>query len=468
MSQEKSGLLGSAGWSMSLGAHRVKKPCTETTLGRFIEPGEDNGKFFYQSGHVLTCAPSGAGKGVGAVIPNLIEYGGSIFCVDIKGENYAVTHATRKNLHGSNVVLIDPFNFTEQDERDSYNVFSWLSQFPEELTSDSEMIADAFVVADSSSENSFWDDSAKNLIRGVVAYISTYSADKMPRRNIGELRRIVTLSSADFMAVLRDMADSKISVVERCANSLLAMDEKTRSGVLTTAQQHTAFLDEPRIVDTLSASTFDLEKFKSGNMSIYLVMPPEKLSNNFRLVRLIISLLITSVTRMKGKPEIPALFLFDEFAQLGKMTIIEDTLSLIRGYGAYYWFIIQDLSQLKAVYKKWQTFLSNTTKQFFATSDYDTAKYISDSLGQTTIQFSTAGESENSSLGLRSGSSSSGSSSSEHLQARNLLNPDEVMGLPADVVIVLNRGEKPFRLLRLNYLNDPEYRGYYAQNPMHV
>jgi len=41
--------------------------------------------------HVLTCAPTGAGKGIGCAIPNLLEYPGSVFCLDVKGENFAVT-----------------------------------------------------------------------------------------------------------------------------------------------------------------------------------------------------------------------------------------------------------------------------------------------------------------------------------------------------------------------------------------
>jgi type IV secretion system protein VirD4 len=41
-------------------------------------------------GHILTCAPTGAGKGIGAVIPNLLTYPGSAFVLDLKGENFAV------------------------------------------------------------------------------------------------------------------------------------------------------------------------------------------------------------------------------------------------------------------------------------------------------------------------------------------------------------------------------------------
>jgi type IV secretion system protein VirD4 len=54
---------------------------------------------------------------------------------------------------------------------------------------------------------------------------------------------------------------------------------------------------------------------------------------------------------------------------------------------------VQDLSQLKSVYPRWQSFLANTTQQYFGTADYDTARYISDALGQHTIRFHTASRS---------------------------------------------------------------------------
>ena len=66
---------------------------------------------FRQGGHVLICAPTGAGKDLGAVIPNLLDYPGSAFVLDFKGKNYAVTAATRRAA-GQDVFLIDPFGIT--------------------------------------------------------------------------------------------------------------------------------------------------------------------------------------------------------------------------------------------------------------------------------------------------------------------------------------------------------------------
>ena len=459
---------GSAEFASSINNHRSEKG-KQFLLGRFVYENGEKEKF-YQSGHMLTCAPSGAGKGIGVVVPNLLEYEGSIFCVDIKGENYCVTADYRRSI-GQKTILLDPFNVVPSGDyfsdtgKDSYNIIDWLKSFPEDITSDSQMIAESLIVS-TGGESDFWNDSAKDMLRGIIAYTTT-----LENGSLGEVRRILTLSKDAFEDAMATMQTCGVTVCERCANTILSMDEKTRAGVLSTAQQQTAFLDEDRITNCLSYSSFDLSAFKNGSISFYLVMPPERLANNFRLIRLFISLLITSVTRIKEKPENPALFLFDEFAQLGRMTILEVSLSLIRGYGASYWFFIHDLSRFKAVYQKWQTFLANTTKQFFSTADYDTAKYISDMLGQTTEGFITHSSNSSSSVSgsgsAKSQSYSSGSSSSENRMARNLLNPDEVMRLPSDDVLVFTRGEDAYKLKRVNYLTDEDFSGLFKDNPMH-
>ena len=42
------------------------------------------------------------------------------------------------------------------------------------------------------------------------------------------------------------------------------------------------------------------------------------------------------------------------------MDRLADSVTLLRGYGAQLWLFVQDLSQLKAVYPRWQSFLANT------------------------------------------------------------------------------------------------------------
>ena len=58
--------------------------------------------------HLLTLAPTRSGKGVGAVIPNLLTAERSILCIDPKGENARVTARARRRL--GPVHVLDPFS----------------------------------------------------------------------------------------------------------------------------------------------------------------------------------------------------------------------------------------------------------------------------------------------------------------------------------------------------------------------
>lgn len=159
------------------------------------------------------------------------------------------------------------------------------------------------------------------------------------------------------------------------------------------------------------------------------------------------------------------LFLLDEFAQLGHCAQVEDAIALVRGYGVRFWLLCQDVSQLKGVYKRWPTFLANATQQIFGTQDLETAKMVSAALGQATIPVTTSGTSTT----IRGpGPYSTGSSLSEHAIGRPLMTPDEVTRLGPSDVLILTQGQPPYRLRRLNYLQDPDVGGMWDPNPMHL
>jgi type IV secretory pathway TraG/TraD family ATPase VirD4 len=54
----------------------------------------------------------------------------------------------------------------------------------------------------------------------------------------------------------------------------------------------------------------------------------------------------------EGHPALRVAFFLDEFGQLGRMDSLADTITMLRGYGAQLWLFVQDVSQLKAVYRK--------------------------------------------------------------------------------------------------------------------
>ncbi|MCH5146355.1 type IV secretory system conjugative DNA transfer family protein [Desulfovibrio sp. UIB00] len=452
--------LGSAQWASEEHAKQGGNLGNEgVSLGLFYSSPKV-ARHFRHKGHVLTVAPTRSGKGIGAIIPALLEYPGSVLCLDIKGENYAVTARRRREL-GQAVYLVDPFGLTGgQTAR-----FNWLDMIDPaspDCVADSATLADLVVVRSAENADPYWDDAASNLLQGLILYAATLPEDQ---RHMGTVREALTLPEIEFDGVLASMSESKagFGVIARAANTFMAKAEKDRSGVLSAALRHTAWLDDPRIALALSASDFKLAELKAAPMTVYLVMPPDRLVPYRSFVRGFFGLALTGITRTQIQPQHKVLFMLDEFAQLGHMALIENAISLVSGYGAAFWLFVQDLSQLKGVYKKWQTFLANSARQFFGTTDYDTAKYISDSLGKQTIVYSTVSESRNIGYNAKGGSIST----SQHIAARDLMTPDEVMRLSPEWPIVFVQGQPPHQLARLNYLFDPDYVGYFDKNPFY-
>jgi type IV secretory pathway TraG/TraD family ATPase VirD4 len=473
------GTHGSARWGtpreMQQAGHLVQ-PGQEKgfALGRAIGPAAEGVDMrFRYVGHVVTIAPTGAGKGIGAVIPTLLVYPGSALVIDVKGENAAVTARARMQM-GQAVFIVDPFGVTGFKSH-SFNLLDRLNPADPECVSESAILADCFVISDpkGGSGGEHFDESAKTLLQGLMLYVAGLEP---ARRTLGELRRLLTADEKAFVGTLVEMAlDDSIAfgLPARAANTVVGMGEKERGSVLSTARRHTAFLDDPRIAGVLSRSDFDLANIKTEAMTVYLVLPANKIGPNARFVRGFVGAAIAALTSSHVQPAHRVAFLLDEFGQLGYMKVIEDAVSLLRGYGMSFWVFIQDLSQLKGVYPKWQTFLANSCKTFFGVDDYDTAKYVSDSLGQTTIEYQTRSEGENSGssgafLAGKSYSAGESAGKSQQLTGRSLLTPDEVMRLGPEKPIVITKGEYPYQLRRLNYLTDKEYFGLYDQNPYHI
>ncbi len=491
---------GSAAWATTdsliqrgriLPTGRVLADSFGFALGRATNaPADHDGRVRYM-GHVLTCAPTGAGKGVSAVIPTLLEYPGSALVIDIKGENYAVTAARRRAM-GHDVFLVDPYGvvagFGREDLDATAHGFNWLSMLDPanpDVVGDAAALADMLVVPSKDAKHgSHFDDTARNFLAGLIAWVA--GSEDPAARTMAEVRRLLALPYAstvpdvptlqEVLAEMQALPDFAHGVPYRAANSLLAAAQEERGSILSTALRHTAFLDDPRIATALSGTDFDLRDLKRKPMTVYLVLPPNRLEANTRFLRGFIGQALAAITSVPDKPPYHVLFLLDEFAQLGPMRAVEQAVTLVRGYGARFWLFVQDLSQLKGTYgDRWQTFMANGAKQFFGTGDYDTAKLISDSLGQRTVAFQTAsqntneGYSSNWSHAGGGGGSNSGTSKgvTQQLTGRALLTPDEIMARPSHEEIVLIPGERPALLAKLNYLRDPDYAGLAAANPYH-
>jgi type IV secretion system protein VirD4 len=144
-------------------------------------------------------------------------------------------------------------------------------------------------------------------------------------------------------------------------------------------------------------------------------------------LRLVIVSALRSLLHPGGRN---TLFMLDEFAHLGHLAPIEDAFALMRGYNVQLWPVLQDLNQLKALYKeRWETFVGNAgVVQAFAPNDLTTAEWMSRRAGDDTKSAAgyNMGDSQSN---AGSGSTSSGLSWGQ--VRRPLFLPQELMDFPA-------------------------------------
>jgi type IV secretion system protein VirD4 len=327
-------------------------------------------------GHILTVAPTRSGKGVSCVIPNLLDHPGSVLVTDPKGENYAVTAKWRRK-QGHVVHALDPFEVVGGDAQ--YNPVDLVDVAGPDAADDARMLADMLVLPEGrEGEQAFWNEEARGVLTGFILHVA--SSPDPALRTLTHVRTLLTLSHTSFGELLVEMSNSNAvgGLVARAAARLLQKADRERSGVISTAQSHTHFLDSPRMKTVLGSSTFRPADLKRQRISVYLVLPTDRIDGYARWLRLMIACGLTAIARTPGQPTDRILFLLDEFAHLRRIHPVQRDIGLAAGYGVRFWLVVQDLSQLRSTYSEtWQTFLANVDAfQAFGTTDWDTAEYL--------------------------------------------------------------------------------------------
>ncbi len=446
-----SSIHGSANWATPKELARM----TAGDGGLLIGRDPHSGKLLRHDGpgHLLTMAPTRTGKGVGTIIPNLLTADRSVVCIDPKGENARIT--ARVRLKFGPGYILDPFAVTGFKTA-AFNPLDRLDPDSLDLAEDAGTLADALVFDEPGmAGEAHWNEEAKALIAGLILMIVATSPPD--ERHLGTLRLYLTgdpQSFADLLKQMQHMPDAN-GLIARAANRHLGKADREAAGVLSAAQRHTHFLDSPRMVEVLKRSDFRFGDLKHQAASVFLVLPPDRLSTYARWLRLLVTQSLTDMARDQATSTKPVLYLLDEFAALGHLAPVERAMGLMAGYGVQLWPILQDMHQLRATYgQRAGTFLSNASlSQVFGVNDIETASLIARTIGRMDEHHVTQSWSSPSMPWK-----SVPSTSSEHVVGRDLITPDEIMRLPGETMILLAQGQRPALARKIRYYADPEFR----------
>jgi type IV secretory pathway TraG/TraD family ATPase VirD4 len=361
------------------------------------------------SGHGIFIGATRAGKFVNLIAPALMTLNTSCVITDPKGESAWVTGPRREAL-GHRVVNLDPWGEIQRRYGDKtgvtvpvakFNPLSSLDPKHPDFNDDIAAIADALIIPTGDTQNSHWTDSARELISGLIAAVVEENPGVASMRDVREL---ITASDEELITEIerirkdnpRSLAARKLRRFAPKPNSggnVVMSDEI--SSIRSTAETQTAIFDSETLLNSMEtdAVPFDLAELVTGKVTLYLVLPPDRLTTHGRWLRMILTLVIRTISRIGNSGEMPVCLFIDEMGTMGPLRMIEDSYGLMAGLGVRIFGFLQDLSQLQRDYpKSWETFISNSSViQLLQCADQNTADYFSKYLGTATVNAKTGG-----------------------------------------------------------------------------
>ena len=404
----------------------------------------------------MLSAPTRSGKGVGVVVPNLLNWSDSVVVLDIKGENYDITAGYRAE-RGQAVYAFSPFEETARSHR--WNPLTAVRTSPLHRVGDLLTIGQVFFPNDGSgtSSEAFFNDQARNLFLGLGLVL--LETPELPR-TIGELLRQSSGRGQSLKSHLSALIDQRKAagtpLSDECTDALqrlLSNSENTLTSIVSTLNAPLTIFADAVVDAATSADDFRLEDVRRKRMSIYVRIPPNRLANARPLLALFFSQLVNLNTQhlpeQDASLKVQCLLVNDEFAAMGRVGVISSAAAFLAGYNLRLLTVVQAMSQLDAVYgdKDARTFATNHGLQIlYAPREQRDADEYSAMLGQFTERATSRGRSRSFS---QHGHSSVSHNESE--QRRSLLLPQEFKELGSERLVVIFENCKPILGEKIRY-----------------
>ncbi len=436
--------------------------------------------------NILAFAPPRSGKGVGLVIPTLFSWPESAIILDIKGENFEHTAGRRKKL-GHKILRFEPTDSTGTASR--FNPLAEIRLNSLDAVGDAQRIAE--ILADSGlkddGSNKYFRDAASTFATGAILHTLVLCSSQGKVANLADLLHTMTdenlvngikdlftnmletehakLLQATFKAMPEDEAKAIERTIKSSAVESSSKGDRELGSVFGSIANTLNKLQSPIIAANTSASDFTIDDLVNYEkpVSLYLVLRPSDLDITRPLIRIMLNQILRRLTETLEPNKHRLLLMLDEFAQLGKMDILKESLAFMTGYGIKAYLILQDLTQLHEVYGKEESITSNCHIRIaYAPNKVETAKLLSDMVGKTTVV-----EKKRSLSGGRMGYMNKTSESITQV-GRPLLTPDECMRLPAPLksgkdikepgdMLILPAGSNPIYGRQILYFLDPTF-----------
>ena len=415
--------------------------------------------------HAGIFAPAGAGKTTKVLGPNLLSFDGNCVVVDPRGELYRLTRNHRQRCFSHEIIRLDPAGLCGPGAN-TFNVFDYIDPKAHDFIDMCRDRANMLAVRTGLETKPFWGDAAETVIAAFIAHVCASEPDK-ELRNLRNMRGLIASREA-FAFALEAMRNNKAynGVLEQLGLQLAWHVDKQLAGVMGHAQRHTDIFDSPLIVDATSSTDWKPEELRSGKgMTVYLVVPPDKLVVWAGLTRLWLGCLLRIATRGTPDERNPLTFFVDEAAHIGRMQALEDGITLMRGMGIRIWLFFQSIDQLNKCFADHApTVLDNlSTQLYFSIYSYSTAEALAKRIGSATVLNFSEGDNEGDSKpvggdGRQGGSRNRGSSVSRQEASRQLVMAEEIMTAHESVGWLFHKNNHVICVKLVKYYSDWAFR----------
>lgn len=408
--------------------------------------------------NILVVGGSGAGKSRGFALPNIMQCCCSMVITDPKAELLRKTGGLLEK-QGYEVRVFDLIN---PDTSFCYNPFEYVHDDKDVLRLISNLIQNT-TPKGSQFSDPFWEKSETALLQALMLYLLHEAPPE--EQNFAMIMEMLGSaqvkeededyeSPLDILFDRLEMRDPD-SIAVKQYHIYKQAAGKTAKSILISVGVRLAAFNLPQIAKLTNTDELDLSSMGERKVALFCCIPDADTSLNY-LVGMIYSQLFQTLYYMAdrvhgGALPVPVNCIMDEFPNVSLPNEFEKILATCRSRSIYCSIIIQNMSQLKALFKdSWESLVGNCDEfLYLGGNEKETHKYVSELLGKETIDTNTYGQTKG----------KSGSYSTNFQQSgRELLQPDEVRMLDNQNALLFIRGERPILDAKYDLMKHPNIR----------
>lgn len=284
------------------------------------------------------------------------------------------------------------------------------------------------LIPESKKSEPIWVNSARDLLEAII-----YSCIAQKTMTNEAIKRHINMDIGTLAKTLKNVkgAESGYSHIAAYANS------SQPANIFSNFKVYMNFFN---YLEENDNEELDLEEWiKNGTGKIFLANYAEIQDIVAPFLALIVDYVASEVITLPEDQDRRIFFFIDEFRSLSKNKIdgILKFLTLARSFGGSLFLGIQEIGQLEEIYGKElrQAILNNTaTKVLFLTGETETAKYLSEMIGNQEIRYS----SKTYTLGTHEEKDSQGLNSA--IRTRPAVMPELFQSLPENTYYFFQRG----------------------------